>query len=136
MHNEYENRDYEELTNFAISFASSRIMPPAILGGFTLTAIIFLISISQTIVGYHWTDMLALVFYICFMLYIVTSILFDIYAGQAQKLTLKDIEISEKKRIIIRIMDKIDIVNKILLLTEVIMIVSMIFSGLIMTLGG
>ncbi|MFW9825921.1 MAG: hypothetical protein ACFFE4_23480 [Candidatus Thorarchaeota archaeon] len=133
---DYENRNYEELSYFAINFAGARMMPPAILGGFTLTANIFLISISQSIDTFHWSDLLGIIFYVCFMSFIITSILFDIYGGQAQKLELKNIEISDKIRIIIRIINRINFVNKLLVATEVIMIFSMLYSGIAYIMGG
>ncbi|MFX1325303.1 MAG: hypothetical protein ACFE8N_10115 [Promethearchaeota archaeon] len=112
------------------------MMPPAILGGFTLTANIFLISISQSIDTFYWSDILGIIFYICFMSFIITSILFDIYGGQAQKLELKKLEISDKIRIIIRIINRINFVNKLLLITEGIMIFSMLYSGIAYIMGG
>jgi hypothetical protein len=64
------------------------------------------------------------------MLFIITSIFFDIYGGQAQKLELRNLEISVKKKEILRIISRIFIVNKILLGREVIMVLSMIYSGI------
>ena len=115
MKNDYEDRNYEELSNFAVSFAGSRIMPSAVLGGFTLSTIIFLLSISQPIEEHHWSDTLAIIFYICFILFILTSILFNIYGGQAQKLMLQNLELSEKKNIVLKIINRIFIVNKMLI---------------------
>ncbi|MHA1916210.1 MAG: hypothetical protein ACW97V_17815 [Promethearchaeota archaeon] len=97
MTNEFENRHFEELSSFSINFSQSRIMPLAILSGFTLSAIFFLNSIGQNYDELRWSDILGITFYVCFMLFVIASILFDIYAGQAQKLELKDLELIIKK---------------------------------------
>ncbi|MHA2280392.1 MAG: hypothetical protein ACXAC5_06045 [Promethearchaeota archaeon] len=136
MKNEYEEGNFEELSYFAISFAGSRMMPPAILGGFTLSAIFFLNSVAQSIIEWYWADTLGIIFYICFMLFIITSIFFDIFGGQAQKLEFKNLDLSEKKKKIIGIINKINVTNKLLLATELIMICSMIYSGVMVIMGG
>ena len=106
-------------------------MFPAILGGFTLSGLFYLISISEPVVEIIWADLVGTMFYVTFLTYMLSAITFVLAQGKAHKTELKSIEESEKKKILVKLIRWITIGDYILISAIILMMSSMIYSGIV-----
>jgi len=126
---EFEDKDFEDLFAYVVRFAATRRQVPSLLAGFTLSSLFFIISIVDPIVEFFWLDLLGFIFFNCFLSFMITAMTVYFSEGQAHKLKLRNIEMAEKKKRLLKVIHRLSLFDYILYLTVFSMLFSMIYAA-------